>query len=95
MLSFPTPGTCISVGNGADTLEIKRIGDNQKGDGHNDSQEGGDEAKFLPSRPARIEQLIGGLISDIWRFLRVGVFLDFDVASCATKLFLFLIVDHC
>lgn len=86
--------TCVSVGHVADTFEIKRIGDNQKGNGHDDGQEGGDEAEFLPSRPVRIKQLIGGLISDIWRVLGVGVLLDLDVAPRATELLLFLVVDH-
>lgn len=76
--------TCVSVGHVADTFEIKGIGDNQKGNGHDDGQKGGDEGEFLPSRPVRIEQLIGGLISDIWRVLGVGVLLDLDVASCAS-----------
>ena len=86
--------TCVSVGHVADALEIKGIGDNQTGNGHDDGQKGGDEAEFLPGRPVGIEQLIGGLISDIWRVLRVGVLLDLHVASCTPKLLLFLIVDH-
>lgn len=47
--------TCVSVGHVADTFEIKRIGDNQKGNGHDDGQKGGDEAEFLPSCPVRIK----------------------------------------
>ena len=86
--------SCVSVGHVADALEIKGIGDNQKGNGHDNGQKGCDEAEFLPGHPVRVEQLISDLISDIWRVVGVGVLLDLDVASCAPQLFLFFVVDH-